>query len=279
MSSPLMTFHIIIERAGINELKAPNGAAVMIPFGGYTESEHFKGKILPGACDVQTVNAAQIRHMCAKYMFEGIDAEGRRCRLFVENNGYFEPMSRPEVFHACPSFLSDSPYLSELLSKPVYRSEGHGTASGVDILIFDVTKESQSEMQEEEKVVLDPYIEELCKREKDEKILEEAKRICGTQKVSQLIFFSNHESNTYVIDEPDERVIAAVLAAVRGTPQMAFMINEKNELAAVSFIAGRIRNIDDMALTVFAEIFRETGGAKYFDRPVNRYARWRINEI
>ena len=55
--------------------------------------------------------------------------------------------------------------------------------------------------------------------------------------------------------------------------------HDKNELAAAAWIAGRIRNIENEALTVFAEIFKETGGDRYFDRPVNRYQRWRINEI
>ena len=142
MTSLIMTFHITIDRNAVSEVRTAGGMAKIIPFAGFVDSEHFKGKVLPGAADVQTTDAAGIRHMCAKYMFEGTDAEGRKCRLFVENNGYFEPGSRPKPFHACPAFMSDSPYLSDLLSRPVYRAEGHSTDAGVDIMIFDVTKES-----------------------------------------------------------------------------------------------------------------------------------------
>ena len=108
MSAPVMTFHIIIDRNNISTLETGSSKAVIIPFGGYTESEYFKGRIRPGAADVQTTDAAGIRHMCAKYMFEGTDQKGNRCRLFVENNGYFERGSSPSPFHACPVFLSDS---------------------------------------------------------------------------------------------------------------------------------------------------------------------------
>ena len=278
MTSLIMTFHITIDRNAVSEVRTAGRMAKIIPFAGFVDSEHFKGKVLPGAADVQTTDAAGIRHMCAKYMFEGTDAEGRKCRLFVENNGYFEPGSRPKPFHACPTFMSDSPYLSDLLSRPVYRAEGHSTEAGVDIMIFDVTKENHEEAKEETAPV-DPYIEELKSRQIPEIYTDEAKRIFAHEHITKMIYFSEHESKTYVLENPDEETVAAILCTLWGTMQMAFMINDKNELAAAAWIAGRIRNIENEALTVFAEIFKETGGDRYFDRPVNRYQRWRINEI
>lgn len=278
MSQPVMIFHVIIDRSAISELEAVNGKAVIIPFGGYTESEIFKGRILPGAADVQTLDASGIRHMCAKYMFEGIDQEGRKCRLFVENNGYFERNSQPSPFHAYPVFLSDSPYLNDLLGRAVYRSEGHPTKEGVDIRIFDVTKDDGQEYTEEAQT-LDPYILELTQADIPQEIRTEAHRIQEEERVVKMIFFSSHDSQTYVLEEPDENVIAGVLNSLRGTPQMAYLFNERGELAAVSFIAGKVRNIAEAALTVFAQIFEETGGSRYFDHPIHRYPRWRINEL
>lgn len=279
MSAPVMTFHIIIDRTSISTLEAGNSKAVIIPFGGYTESEYFKGRILPGAADVQTVDAAGIRHMCAKYMFEGTDGQGNKCRLFVENNGYFEPGSSPSPFHACPVFLSDSEYLNDILAKPVYRAEGHSTKEGVDIRIYDVRRDDGISEAEEEKELLDPYLLELKQADIPQDIAAEAARICHNEHIVKMIFFSSHESMTYVLEEPDEELIAAVLNSLIGTPQMVYMFNEKGELAAVSFIAGKIRNIAEATLAVFAQIFEETGGSRYFEKPVNRYPRWRINEL
>ena len=37
----------------------------------------------------EVTDASGLRHMCAKYIFEGTDAEGKHCHLYVENNGYF----------------------------------------------------------------------------------------------------------------------------------------------------------------------------------------------
>lgn len=278
MSEAIMTFHIIIDRDEISKLDNGIEQAVIIPFGGYTESELFKGKILPGAADVQTVNAAGIRHMCAQYMFEGIDAKGNKCHLFVQNNGYFEPASSPSPFHACPSFMSDSPYLSAILSKPVYRAEGHPAKGGVDILIFDVTKETDYISAAPQKPAVDPYLLELSEKETADHILIEAKRIYEEEHVRKLVFFSSHNSETYVLENPDEKIIAGILNDLPDTPQMVFMINEKGQLAALSWITGKVRNIADIALNIFADIFKENGQDRYFDRPVNRYARWQINE-
>lgn len=135
-----MTFHITINRDDITKLKAENGLVTFIPFGGYVDSPIFKGKVRPGAADVQVTNAAGIRHMNASYIFEGIDSNSEPCHLFVNNQGYFEPNSSPKPFHACPTFMSDSKVLNDYLSSPCFRAEGHGSEQGVDILIFDIRK-------------------------------------------------------------------------------------------------------------------------------------------
>lgn len=137
MKKPIMVFNITINRDDISFMEAPYGKAMMIPFGGTVESELFTGKVLPGACDVQITNAAGIRHMCAQYMFEGTDKEGKACHLFVKNDGYFEPHSNPQPFKAYPTLMTDSGALAPYFSQARFRAEGHSTDNGVDIYIFD----------------------------------------------------------------------------------------------------------------------------------------------
>ena len=280
MPTPIMVFHIQTFKDQTSTLTSSAGIVRIIPFAGSVKSELFTGKVLPGAADVQVTNAAGIRHMCAKYMFEGVDFNGRKCHLFVENNGYFEKGSRTSPFHAYPVFMSDSPELDKILSRPVYRSEGHSSAVGVDILIFDTSEETEAVPETKTEEEKDPFFEELLKKQpEDEMIILEAERIALSEQVKKLIFFSMNEQKTYVIDNPDAKVIAAVLNSLKGTMQMAFMFNAKDELAAISYIAGKVRNIEDSSLNIFSEIFEENGGNKYFAQPLNRYARWKIREF
>ena len=208
MTKPLMEFQILIQKGKISRLESPYGKAVVIPFEGYVSSELFTGRILPGAADVQTTDAAGIRHMCAKYMFEGTDSSGRFCHLFVENNGYFEKDSHPEIFHACPSFLSDSPVLSEKLSGPWFRAEGHPSDAGVVIKIFDV-REAEEEISypplrkgKDPALIRDELAEtyESLSEERKRFVSEAAERI-GTQgEISQAVFYNEKDAGTYVYD-------------------------------------------------------------------------------
>ena len=138
MATPVMTFHITIDRSEVSSLESPAGQVRIIPFGGSVESELFTGTMRPGAADVQITDAAGCRHMCARYMFTGTDNTGKACSLFVDNNGWFERDHRPKPFEACPSFLTDSESLAPYLHSRRFRAEGHSSPEGVDILIFDV---------------------------------------------------------------------------------------------------------------------------------------------
>lgn len=138
MDKLIFDFQIQTNDAQVSELKATNGVVLMIPFGGHVESELFTGKILPGAIDIQVENAANIRHMCARYMFEGVDHTGTPCRLFVDNNGYFEPNTHNfNPFRTCPTFMTDSAALSPYLEGAHFRAEGHVKEDGLHILVFD----------------------------------------------------------------------------------------------------------------------------------------------
>lgn len=140
MEKLIMTFKITADTSQINEMEGPWGGAYFIPFSGRVESALFTGSTLPGAADVQTENHAKVRHMCARYMFDGKDQEGNPCRLFVQNDGYMNPANRNDpFFEAQPFFLTDSPVLGPYLSQNRFRSEVQGTGDGtLDIRIYDV---------------------------------------------------------------------------------------------------------------------------------------------
>lgn len=141
MSKLVFDFHVDVYRDQISELVCETGKAKIIPFGGSVESELFTGKLLPGGADVQFTNACGIRHMQAQYMFEGVDYTGTPCKLFVSNNGYFEPAHQPKPFHACPTFLTDSKALAPYLHQARFRDEGIREADCLHIRIYDVLEE------------------------------------------------------------------------------------------------------------------------------------------
>lgn len=139
-NKPIMEFNILVDRASISQMEASVGKVTIIPFSGDVQSELFSGKVLPGAADIQVTNAAGIRHMCARYMFEGTDYTGAPCHLFVENNGYFERDHQPRPFEAMPTFMTDSPSLANYLHSNHFRTEGHPSEAGVTIKVFDVMR-------------------------------------------------------------------------------------------------------------------------------------------
>ena len=127
-----------ISKGGASFLKAANGEVAMIPFGGTVTGPLFNGKVLPGGVDVQTVNANGVRHMCARYMLEGVDDRGDKCRIFIENNGWFAPGPPSSPFKTIPTFLTDSVSLAPLLHSNRFRGEGHPRDGGVMIKLFEI---------------------------------------------------------------------------------------------------------------------------------------------
>ena len=59
--------------------------AVMLPFTGTCDSPLFKGKILPGAADTQRIGPDGRGTLSARYTLEGVDDQGKPCRLFIDN--------------------------------------------------------------------------------------------------------------------------------------------------------------------------------------------------
>lgn len=135
----IMEVLVSIEGKEVSMVKGPGGEAVMIPFGGTVEGEIFNGVVCPGGVDCQQVNLAGVRHMSARYMLEGTDSAGEKCRIFVENNGYFSGMQFP--FQTVPTFITDSKTLAPYLHRNKFRGEGHPREGGVSIRFFEVDAE------------------------------------------------------------------------------------------------------------------------------------------
>ena len=59
--------------------------AVQLPFTGECDCPLFKGKILPGAADTQRIGPDGRGTLSARYTLEGVDDQGKPCRLFIDN--------------------------------------------------------------------------------------------------------------------------------------------------------------------------------------------------
>lgn len=70
---------------------------VMIPFSGEATGEYFNGKTIANGVDTQ-ITTTDGFSLSARYMLEGTDRSGRRCRLFVENNGTSLDNCVPKIY-------------------------------------------------------------------------------------------------------------------------------------------------------------------------------------
>ena len=92
------------------EVTGKTGCTRMIAFTGDAEGPYFQGKILPHGVDTQKVMKGKSLQLSARYMLEGVDANGTPCRLFIENNG--EETS--DGLRTSPRIYTDSEALSWL---------------------------------------------------------------------------------------------------------------------------------------------------------------------
>ena len=112
------------------------GAATMLMFTGEAEGPLFRGTVAPGGVDTQTVNAAGVRHMSARYILRGValpPLEERPCAIFVENEAWFSVEGSP--FRTVPRFLCDHPQLAQRLQGSIV-GEGSEEADGLHIRFY-----------------------------------------------------------------------------------------------------------------------------------------------
>lgn len=134
-----LVFDIRIEFNGeILSMKGKNSEVVMIPFKGQVKGELFNGIVEPCGVDTQIVNAANVRHMSARYMLTGIDSAGNKAHIYVENNGWYPDGQVPAPFQTVPTFYTDSPVLADYLHTNHFIGEGVGEEDGLHIYFYEV---------------------------------------------------------------------------------------------------------------------------------------------
>jgi hypothetical protein len=120
------------------ELESELGHVKMIPFSGTVSGALFQGVIEPCGVDTQVVNAARVRHMSARYMLTGTDADGNACHIYVENNGWFDDDRQSMPFRTVPTFCTDSPKLADYLHRNQFVGEGVDEADGLHIYFYEI---------------------------------------------------------------------------------------------------------------------------------------------
>ena len=132
-------FDIHIEANGpMVHLKGEAGEVLMVPFKGSVKSDLFNGIVEPCGVDTQIVNAANVRHMSARYMLTGTDSAGQAAHIYVENNGWFDDLTKTMPFHTVPTFYTDSAALAPYLHRNQFVGEGVDEADGLHIYFYEI---------------------------------------------------------------------------------------------------------------------------------------------
>lgn len=133
----ILEVFVEVDFKSVSMLEGNAGDVVMIPFGGTAKGEIFSGAVLPGGTDTQTVDLSGVRHMSARYMLEGTDSAGEKCKIYIENNGHF-PKDAPMPFKTVPVFRTDSKTLAPYLHRSAFRGEGHSVADKLVIRFYEI---------------------------------------------------------------------------------------------------------------------------------------------
>ena len=88
------------------KVESEKASANMLLFHGEADSPYFKGKVRNGGVDTQIQYKGQMKHLSARYILDGIDNEGKTCKIFIENNGEIDDQMMP--FVTKPTVITDS---------------------------------------------------------------------------------------------------------------------------------------------------------------------------
>lgn len=139
-AEPVLEISVVLRREDCTSFATPNGKVTFLPFTGEARGL-ITGTVRPGGVDVQVTDAVGVKHMCARYIIDGVDTSGAACHLYVENNAYFVKGNEPSPFEAVPTFMTDSEALAPYFHRAHFRAEGHPAPGGVLIKVFDLDKE------------------------------------------------------------------------------------------------------------------------------------------
>lgn len=82
----VMTVHVVLSK-NIYGVKGKEVDICMLPFTGTVEGSYFNGVVLGEGVDTQTIYHDGRVLFSARYMLEGTDLAGNKCRIYIQNNG------------------------------------------------------------------------------------------------------------------------------------------------------------------------------------------------
>ena len=94
MSELIMTINVTTYEA--QTLVGRYSRIVMIPFSAEATGKYFNGKTITNGVDTQ-ITTKDGFSLSARYMLEGTDHIGNKCRLFIENNGTSLDDCKPKI--------------------------------------------------------------------------------------------------------------------------------------------------------------------------------------
>lgn len=105
---------------------------VMIPFTGRAEGALFMGSVVGSGFDTQEISKDGACRLSARYMLSGEDAEGRGCKVFIQNQTTTDGSLRPEI-------VTDSPLLARYEGADL-SAHIQPTDKGVCVRIYSMTE-------------------------------------------------------------------------------------------------------------------------------------------
>ncbi|MBO6140597.1 MAG: hypothetical protein J6O40_02290 [Ruminococcus sp.] len=125
MVTPVMTVYVdILPSAGVS---GDDYSVNMIRFHARAEGEYFNGETVMDGVDTQIFMNGKFT-MSARYILEGTDFKGEKCKVFIENSG-------STLSDLSPAIITDSKALS-FLQQGKLSAVGESIGDGVIIRIF-----------------------------------------------------------------------------------------------------------------------------------------------
>lgn len=106
-----LLLEVEVHLTGAEKVQGKRREIVMLPFTGEARGPYFQGRVVGTGVDTQKIAPGNFS-LSARYMLEGVDCDGRQCRIFVENNG-------PSLDDLTPMVVTDSPALQHWEDLPL----------------------------------------------------------------------------------------------------------------------------------------------------------------
>ena len=139
-AEPALVILVDVDRPNIVEFDSEIGHVKLVPFKGTVDCALFKGIVEPCGVDTQVTNQNEVRHMSARYVLTGKDADGQDCHIYVENNAWFTDGAQPKPFRTVPTFITDSKRLAPYLHRNQFIGEGLRDERGLWIRFYELER-------------------------------------------------------------------------------------------------------------------------------------------